>query len=71
MATKDVGAFLCLGFLLLFMFYLAGGLPYWIAERAGYTMDAKVKTTEEWEEENMTNKERVARWREEQKKKSD
>ena len=25
-------------------------------------------TTEEWEDENMTNKERVAKWREEQKK---
>ena len=34
----------------------------------GYTVDAKEKTTKEWEEENMTNKERVAKWREEQKK---
>ena len=47
--------------MIIFMFYLAGGLPYWIAERAGYTMGAKVKTTEEWKEENMTNKYRVAK----------
>ena len=55
----------CLGLLI---YWLAMGLPYLIAEQMGYTVDAKEKTTKEWEEENMTNKERVAKWREEQKK---
>lgn len=30
--------------------------------------DARLKPIAKWEEENMTNKERVAKWREEQKK---
>jgi len=30
--------------------------------------DARLKSTVKWEDENMTNKERVAKWREEQKK---
>jgi hypothetical protein len=30
--------------------------------------DARLKPMAKWEEENMTNKERVAKWREEQKK---
>tara|TARA_B100000767_G_C19638669_1_gene481551 strand:- start:344 stop:538 length:195 start_codon:yes stop_codon:yes gene_type:complete len=29
--------------------------------------DARLKPIEKWEEENMTNKEKVAKWREEQK----
>lgn len=33
--------------------------------------DARLKPMAKWEEENMTNKERVAKWREEQRKKSD
>ena len=33
--------------------------------------DARLKPMAKWEEENMTNKERVTKWREEQRKKSD
>ena len=55
------------GCIMLFIFYMAASLPWLIADGKGHTdIDAKVKTTEEWKEENMTNKEKVANWREEQ-----
>ena len=61
---EELIGFVCV---FLFIYWMFMGLP-WIDYDPKELMDSNVKTTEEWEDENMTNKERVAKWREEKKK---
>jgi|GEM_PF-3811437 len=59
-----------LAFFGLFLYWIWLGVPWAMADYllGNGNEDARLKSTEQWEEENMTNKERVAKWREEQKK---
>ena len=57
--------FVGLVFLVLFLFMLYF-IP--IVDAMFPNADARLKSTVKWEDENMTNKERVAKWRQEQKK---
>tara|TARA_B110000444_G_scaffold260684_1_gene308659 strand:- start:218 stop:412 length:195 start_codon:yes stop_codon:yes gene_type:complete len=61
----EIGLILGLPFFLLILFWLIA-LP--LFESIFPNEDSRLKPIEKWEEENITNKERVAKWREEQKK---